>query len=142
MIVLDTNVVSEPLRPTPEHSVIDWLDNQDPDTLFLTTINVAELFAGLEILPKGRRRSSLDRALREQILSLFEGRILPFDNHAAEIFGHLHARTQAAGHTMSFADGAIAAIAATHGFTIATRNTRDFRETGVRVLNPWSTTGL
>lgn len=137
MIIVDTNVVSEPLKPEPSHVVLDWLDQQSPETLFLTTVCLAELLAGVEALPAGRRRTKLHRALTDQMLPLFEGRILAFDKKAAEVFGRVCVDAQVAGNPISFADAAIAAIATAHGFMLATRNERDFRGTGVVLINPW-----
>lgn len=138
MIVLDTNVVSEPLKPAPAQSVLDWLDRQAPETLYLTAVSLAELLAGIELLPQGRRRVELERAFTRQILPLFEGRILSFDAKAAEAFGMVRAGAQAVGNTIGFADGSIAAIAAAQGFALATRNVRDFRGSGVELINPWN----
>ena len=137
MIILDTNVVSEPLKPSPEPAVLDWLDRQAPETLYLTTVNLAELLAGIEALPQGRRRTKLHQALTAHMMPLFKGRILPFDEKAAEAFALINAGAKAAGNSMSFADGAIAAIASAHGFLLATRNVRDFKGAGVEVINPW-----
>jgi predicted nucleic acid-binding protein len=137
MIILDTNVVSEPLRPAPDPAVLAWLDRQQPATLYLTAVNVAELLAGVEALPVGKRRATLEAAIGGQVLSLFDGRILPFDLLAARAFARLNAAAQAAGQTIGFADCAIAAIAAAHGFAVATRNVRDFSATGVELINPW-----
>ena len=137
MIIVDTNVVSEPLKPAPSRVVLDWLDQQSPDTLFLTTACLAELLAGVEALPAGRRRTKLHRALTDQMLPLFEGRILAFDKKAAEVFGRVSVDAQVAGNPISFADAAIAAIATAHGFMLATRNERDFKGTGVALINPW-----
>ena len=137
MIILDTNVVFEPLKPLPEPAVLDWLDRQSPQTLYLTTVNLAELLAGIEVLPQGRRRAELQHALTTQVIPLFEGRILSFDEKAAEAFARIHASAQALGNPISFADGAIAAIASAQGFILATRNVRDFRSTGVELINPW-----
>ena len=138
MIILDTNVVSEPLKPSPEPAVLDWLDHQAPETLYLTTVNLAELLAGIEALPQGRRRTELHHALTAQMMPLFEGRILVFDKKAAEAFVRINASAQAVGNPISFADGAIAAIASAQGFLLATRNVRDFKGTGVELLNPWA----
>lgn len=138
MIILDTKLVSEPLNPSPEPAVLAWLDRQAPETLYLTTINLAELLAGIEALPQGRRRTELYRALTTQIMPLFKGRILAFDEKAAEAFALINAGAKAAGNPISFADGAIAAIASAHGFLLATRNVRDFRGIGVEVINPWA----
>ena len=137
MIILDTNVVSEPLKPLPEPAVLDWLDRQAPQTLYLTTVNLAELLAGIEALPQGRRRTELQHALTTQVMPLFEERILSFDKKAAEAFARINAGAQALGNPISFADGAIAAIASAQGFILATRNLRDFRGTGVELINPW-----
>ena len=137
MIILDTNVVSEPLKPAPSQAVLDWLDRQVPETLYLTAVSLAELLAGIEALPQGRRRLKLEQAVTRQILPLFEGRILPFDAKAAEAFGKVRAGAQAVGNTIGFADGAIAAIAAAKGFVLATRNVRGFRGGGVDLINPW-----
>ena len=137
MIIVDTNVVSEPLKPAPNQAVLDWLDQQLPETLFLTTVCLAELLAGIEALPAGRRRTKLHRALTDQMLPLFEGRILAFDKRAAEAFGRINAGAQTAGNPISFADAAIAAIVIAHGFMLATRNERDFKGTGITLINPW-----
>lgn len=138
MIILDTNVVSEPLKLMPEPAVLQWLDRQAPETLYLTTISFSELLAGIEIMPAGRRRSKLHAAIVEQMLPLFGGRILTFDLAACEFFARVNARAHAAGNPISFADGAIASIASAHGFMLATRNERDFKGTGVKLINPWT----
>ncbi len=137
MIILDTNVVSEPLKPQPDEKVLEWLDAQDPESLFLTTITLAELLAGIETMPTGRRKTELGQSLLGRILPLFEGRILPFDSKSAQSFARINADAQSAGNPISFADGAIAAIAAANGFQVATRNTKDFKGTGIEILNPW-----
>lgn len=137
MIVLDTNVVSEPLKQAPNPAVVDWLNAQAPETLYLTTVNLAELLAGIELLPAGKRKTALKKALDTQILPLFEGRILTFDVKAATTFAQINAKAQAAGSTLGFADGAIAAMALANGFAVATRNVGDFANTGVKIINPW-----
>jgi predicted nucleic acid-binding protein len=138
MIILDTNVVSEPLKPLPKPNVLDWLNAQNPETLYLTTVTIAELLAGVEVMPAGRRRKKLDQALNAQMMPLFEGRILSFDQQAAQVFAQINASAQAAGNPISFADCAIAAIASARGFMLATRNVRDFKGTNIEILNPWS----
>ena len=137
MIILDTNVVSEPLKPEPSTVVLEWLDAQEPGTLYLTAINLAELLAGIEAMPTGRRRTKLKGALVDRMMPLFEGRILPFDEKAAQAFARVSVSAQTAGNRISFADGAIAAIAAANGFMLATRNIRDFGATGVATIDPW-----
>ncbi len=141
MIILDTSVVCEPLKLAPDPAVLDWLDRQAPATLYLTTVNLAELLAGIEALPSGRRRSDLQTAFTTQMLPLFEGRILSFDQPAAQSFARVIAAAQAAGSPIGFADGAIAAIAAARGFMLATRNVRDFRGAGIGLINPWDGAG-
>jgi len=138
VIILDTNVVSEPLRPAPDAAVLAWLDAQASATLCLTSITLAELLAGVAALPAGRRRNRLALALSDQVLPLFEGRMLAFDAPAAHAFARVHAAAMAAGNPISFADAAIAAIAAAHGFSLATRNVRDFKGTGLEVIDPWA----
>jgi toxin FitB len=137
MIVLDTNVVSEPLKPKPDAAVLNWLDAQDPQTLYITTINMAELLAGIELMPAGRKRTALKSALDNQIMPLFNGRVLQFDASAAVVFAHINAKVQLRGAAISFADCAIAAIAQANNFAVATRNLRDFKSTGVSLFNPW-----
>jgi predicted nucleic acid-binding protein len=137
MIVLDTNVMSEPLRARPDSAVLDWLDKAQPEALYSTAVNVAEIFSGLALMPAGRRRTKLKQVLVEQVMPLFAGRILSFDESAAQAFARVVADARAVGNTMSFADAAIAAIASVHGFVLATRNVRDFNGTKIEVLNPW-----
>lgn len=137
MIVLDTNVVSEPLKPKPDAAVLHWLDAQDPQTLYITTINYAELLAGIALMPPGRKRTALKSAFDSQIMPLFDGRILQFDAKAAAVFAQINAKVQSQGAAISFADCAIAAIAQVNNFSVATRNLRDFKTTGVALLNPW-----
>ena len=137
MIVLDTNVVSEPLKLAPNPAVLDWLNAQEPQTLFLTAVNLAELLAGVEALPAGRRRDALALALSTQVFALFGGRILPFDAKAAQAFATTNASAQAQGNTIGFADCAIAAITRANGFALATRNLRDFKGAGVSLIDPW-----
>lgn len=137
MIVLDTNVVSEPLRAAPNPTVVAWLDAQVAEHLFLPAICLAELLAGVEALPAGRRRRVLEAAVSQQLVELFGGRILSFDAEAAMSFARVHAAASKAGNPIGFADCAIAAIARSKGFVLATRNARDFSGTGVRIVDPW-----
>ncbi len=138
MIILDTNVVSEPLKPAPNPAVLQWLDKHGPATLFLTTISQAELLAGVLALPAGKRRTELQRVLNNELTSLFANRILPFDERAAKAYALVVSSAVAAGNSIHFADAAIAAIAIAHDFILATRNSRDYKGTPVRLLNPWS----
>lgn len=138
MIILDTNVVSEPLKSCSDPKVINWLDLQALETLFLTATSLSELLIGVEQLPDGRRKSALYADLVRLIDELFGPRILPFNREAAIIFASLQGRARRAGHTVSVADGQIAAIAESHGFIVATRDTAPFLRMGTRVIDPWT----
>ena len=137
MIVLDTNVISEPMKSSGNLAVQTWLDRQVAETLYLTATSLSELLAGIEILPDGKRQEGLDAALSELVVMLFGSRILPFDQQAAMAYAPLVRRARAAGRLISVADGQIAAIAAVHGFIVATRDTAPFVAVGVPVINPW-----
>jgi toxin FitB len=137
MILLDTNVVSEPLRTAGDPKVLAWLDEQILETLYLSTISLAELRFGIAVLPEGRRKEALQGSLEQRILPLFAGRILLFDGPASQSYASLRARARAVGQAIAPADGYIAAIAATHGFAVATRDTAPFVAAGLAVFNPW-----
>jgi predicted nucleic acid-binding protein len=137
MILLDTNVVSEPLRHAPEVRVIEWIDAQPLETLFLSAITVAELRAGVALLPVGKRRAGLQENLEKRVLPLFGGRVLPFDLACTHAYAELTAKARAAGLAVTAADSYIAAIAAANGFAIATRDTSPFEAAGAAVINPW-----
>lgn len=137
MILLDTNVVSEPLRSAPEAKVVDWIDAQVLETLYLSTITVAELRAGAALLPSGKRRTRLQESLERRVLPLFNGRVLPFDLACTQAYAMLMAKARKARLAISAADGYIAAIAAAHGISVATRDTGPFEAAGVNVINPW-----
>lgn len=138
MIILDTNVLSEILRPAPEPRVVDWLAAQDGATVCLTAITEAELRHGVAILPEGKRRNDLAEMIDQIIREDFAGRILPFDSPAAEAFATIAAARGAMGRPIAHADCQIAAIARAVGGAVATRNTPDFAECGVRLINPWT----
>ena len=135
MIVLDTNVVSELLRPTPNALVLQWADVQPPDTLWLCSVVTAELLYRMARLPDGRRKQQLAQALQALIQQDFALRVLPFDLEASMIYADLLARRESQGRPMSKSDGQIAATCLRHEATLATRNVRDFE--GVGVVNPW-----
>jgi toxin FitB len=137
MIVLDTNVVSEPMRPEADPAVTSWLDQQVAETLYLTATSLSELLVGIELLPKGRRKEGLDAALAGLVERLFASRILPFNQQAAIEYARLVGRARVAGRTISVADGQIAAIASLRGFAVATRDSEPFLAVGVPVINPW-----
>lgn len=137
MIVLDTNVISEPLRQAPEYRVIEWIDAQPVETLYLSAITVAELRFGVASLPVGKRRDRLQESLEKRALPLFAGRVLPFDMSASQSYGELMAKARTAGLAIGTADGYIAATAAANGMMVATRDVSPFEVAGVDVINPW-----
>ena len=137
MILLDTNVISEPLRREPEPGVIEWIDAQALETLYLSAITVAELRAGIALLPVGKRRTGLLENLERRVLPLFAGRVLPFDLPCTQTYAELIAKAQKAGLAIAAADGFIAATAAANGLAVATRDTSPFEAAGVTVINPW-----
>ena len=137
MILLNTSVVSEPLRLSPDDRVVAWMDAQPVETLFLCAITVAELRAGVAQLPAGKRRAGLHSSLETRVLRLFTGRVLSFDWECTQAYAELMARARAAGLAVSSADGYIAAIAAANGFAVATRDVGPFAAAGVKVINPW-----
>ena len=139
MILLDTNVISEPMRREPEARVLAWLDRQPSETLFLSAITVAEIRKGIALLPAGKRQTLLAERLDKLLLPMFHGRILPFDIHTTPAYASVIARAAAAGCTIAAADGFIAAIALQHHFSVATRDTRPFQAAELDVINPWTT---
>lgn len=140
MILLDTNVVSEAMKPEPHRGVRDWLDAQAAETLFLCSVTVAELSFGIGALPRGKRRDNLSATL-DGVLELFAARILAFDTDAARRYGDLAVRARTAGRGFPTPDGYIAAIAAAHGFVVASRDRSAFTSAGLTVIDPWSGTG-
>jgi predicted nucleic acid-binding protein len=138
MIILDTNVLSEPMRADGDAAVAAWLDRQMVETLYLTTVNLAELLLGVELLPLGVRRSRLEARIGAVINGFGETRMLAFDARAARLFAVLVGRARGTGHAIGVADGQIAAIAAVHGFSVATRDTAPFVAAGVPVIDPWN----
>lgn len=135
MIALDTNVVSELMRATPDDRVMRWLDAQAPDTLVITSVTVAELLYGIARLPAGRRRTQLEAAFAETLEEEFT--ILPFDEAAAVDYATIVASQEMRGRKVSMADAMIAATCMTAGATLATRNTKDFDPLGVELVDPW-----
>ena len=138
MIILDTNVISEPFKSRPDAAVLRWLDRQSPATLYVTTISQAELLAGVTALPAGKRRTELRTVVDTELVALFADRILPFGERSAEAYAQVVTTANRAGNPIDFADAAIGAIAVEHGFILATRNVGDFKGTPVKLLNPWS----
>jgi predicted nucleic acid-binding protein len=136
MIVLDTNVVSETQKPRPNPRVLAWLDDQVAETLYITAISYSEILVGIEMLPDGKRKQGLGAAMAQVLEHLFASRVLAFDQQAAVEYARIYSRTKKTA-TLSMADAQIAAIAAAHGFAIATREVDPFRAAGLKVMNPW-----
>jgi len=136
MIVLDTNVLSEAMKTVPDTAVRNWMNRQGIATLYITSITLAESLFGVATLPAGKRRDALSEALGD-ILKLFAGRILSFDETAARCYAEQAAQAQSSGKTLPLPDGYIAAIAAAHRFVVASRDTAPFHAAGVGVINPW-----
>jgi predicted nucleic acid-binding protein len=137
MIVLDTNVLSEPLRPTPSRRVLDWIRSQPISALFTTTITEAELLYGIALLPQGKRRDLLESIVGRIFAVHLAGRILPFDSAAARDYADIAAVRRRSGRSMSEPDARIAAIARSRGAELATRNVADFAGCELEVINPW-----
>jgi len=137
MILLDTHIVSEPLRPLPEQRFIEWFDAQALETLYLSAFTLAELRSGVALMPVGKKRTALHERLEKQILPLFAQRIVPFDASCTPVYAALIAKTRAAGFSISTADACIAATAAANGFMVASRDVSPFQAAGLTVINPW-----
>jgi len=137
MILLDTNVISEPQRREPNARVLEWLDAQALETLYLSAITVAELRAGIALMPAGKRQDSLHENLEKRLLPMFANRVLSFDMACTKAYAELLAKSRAAGLTVETADAFIAAVALANGFAVATRDTIPFEAAGVSVINPW-----
>jgi hypothetical protein len=135
--LLDTNVISEWVRPQPDRNVIAWTAGLDEDRVFISVISFAEIRRGVEILPNGRRRERLAAWLAEDLPARFEQRILDTDLRVAETWGMLMARGPKIGLTLGSMDAFIAATARAHGLTLATRNIKDFQRLGLSLLDPW-----
>jgi predicted nucleic acid-binding protein len=136
MIVLDTNVLSEPFRSKPSTKVLEWLDSQVAETLYLTTVTRAELRFGVLRLPDGKRKNDLAAKI-EEVLGLFKERTLSFDVESAEQLAQILARTEKIGQKPPVPDAYIAAIAAANRFAVATQNVVHFQSTDVPLINPW-----
>ena len=138
MIVLDTNVVSELMRSNPSSRVIAWVAKQPAAELFITSITEAEIFYGIELLTRGRRREGLLAAAEAMFAEDFAERVLVFDSDTARAFSRIAAHRRTLGRPISHADAQIASIAYLQGAKLATRNVVDFRDCGVEVIDPWS----
>lgn len=137
MILLDTNVVSEVMRPAPRREVVEWLDSRNAANLFLSTITIAEIRFGLCALPEGRRRRALEEKFELFLARAFSDRIVPFDVVSAHLYGELMGHRKRIGRPMSIPDGQIAAIARANRFSVATGNVSDFDHCSLDVVNPF-----
>jgi predicted nucleic acid-binding protein len=138
VIVLDTNVLSEIIRPRPTATVVEWMTAQATADLYTTSVTEAEILYGILLLPAGRRRSALESAATSMFEDDFQGRVLGFGSETAPIYARIASDRRRAGRPISHFDAQIAAIARSMGATIATRNTADFDGCGVTVLDPWT----
>ena len=137
MIILDTNVVSELMRPAPWPAIATKLSKYSADELYSSSITLAEILSGIELLPAGKRKGELLAGAERLFRSVLGGRILAFDDLAAHAFSQIAAERRMRGRPMAEFDAQIAAIAHVHGATLATRNTGDFEGCGIRLVNPW-----
>jgi predicted nucleic acid-binding protein len=137
MIVLDTNVISEAMKPEPHPAVRTWLNAQATETLYLSSVTVAELLFGIGSIPVGKRKDMLAQTL-EGLMRLFRDRVLPFDIEAARCYAELAVTAKTAGRGFPTPDGYIAAIATSRGFIVASRDTAPFEAACVSVINPWA----
>ena len=142
MILLDTNILSELMRPAPEKGVEQWLTDQPDASVFISAITEAELRYGVALLPTGKRRSTLAAVIEDMLGEDFTGRILPFDSAAAVAFAEIAANRRQAGRPIAQADAQIAAIARSRGAALATRNVPDFEGCGIELVNPWTEAGF
>lgn len=136
MIILDTNVVSEMMRPIPQPVVLNWFAAQSAEDVNVTAVTMAEILFGIELLPAGKRRDAL-RAGADRTFGVFAGHVLPFDDRAAHAFSLISSSRRTQGRPMSEFDAQIAAIARANSAILATRNIGDFEGCGVRLVNPW-----
>lgn len=137
MILLDTNVVSEPLRPAPDPAVVRWLDAQAPETLYLSAITLAEVRFGIARLPKGKRKKVLSERFEDEFVAVFAGRILEFGEKESSRYAELRTRAEVSGVAISPFDALIAATARSHGLAVATRDVGPFERLGLPVINPF-----
>lgn len=137
MILLDTNVLSELIKPHPSNRVVSWISNQPATSLFISTITQAEILYGIAILAEGKRKQILQETAMDMFSEDFSGRILPFDVNAGIAYAEIALSRHLTGRPISQFDAQIAAIARSRGGDIATRNIKDFQECGIKLINPW-----
>ena len=137
--LLDTNVVSETIKPKPQKTVLDWLEAQTPTDLFLAAQTMGELVRGARKVKEKARRERFERWIEQDLAQQFDGRVLPFDGAAAALWGRLMGDGERVGRTPTAADAQIAAVAIQHELILVTRNERDFRYFDIQLVNPWRT---
>jgi len=137
MILIDTNIVSEVMRPSPASTVVNWLNNQDSQRLYLSVISITEIGYGLRLLPNGSRRHQLSERFDHFVEAAFGQRVLNFDQKAAHAYADIMGHRKEIGRPMSVPDGQIAAVARAHGFAVATRNAKDFEMCDLQIINPF-----
>ncbi len=137
MIIFDTNVISESLRPLPDPAVLVWLRSISRHEIWTCTIVLAELFSGVDLMPTGKRQELLREKMEQMVPALFMNQVLDFDLSAARAYGPILAARKAIGRPIYQFDAQIAAIAKVHDATLATRNTPDFEDCGIQLVNPW-----
>ena len=137
--LLDTNVVSETIKPKPQKTVLDWLEAQTPTDLFLAAQTMGELVRGARKVKEKARRERFERWIEQDLAQQFDGRVLPFDGAAAALWGRLMGDGERMGRTPTAADAQIAAVAIQHELILVTRNEKDFRYFDIQLVNPWPT---
>jgi predicted nucleic acid-binding protein len=140
VIVLDSNVVSELVRPSPNRSVVEWVDEHDSSELVLTALTAAELRAGVALLPEGRRRDELGMRIESLLVETFAGYVLAFDVGSSAYYAEVLAVRTRGGRPITTIDAQIAAVCRQYDSVLATRNTTDFTDTGIQLVNPWDPT--
>lgn len=135
--LLDTNIVSEWIKPQPHSGVINWLSSVDEDRVHLSVVTLAELRHGIERMPDGKRRERLEQWVQDELTQRFDGRVVEINARTADIWGRIVAKCQSIGKPMGTMDAFIAATAMVHQFTLVTRNVTDFLATDVQLINPW-----
>lgn len=137
-LLLDTNVLSEVTKPSPDEGVLRWIHGLDEDRTFISIVSIAEIRRGVALMDSGRTRDALDEWLKHDLPQRFENRIIPVEGSVALAWGDLMALAKRSGRGLASMDGLIAATAVAHQLTLATRNTKDFEGFGVDIINPWA----
>ena len=138
MVILDTNVISELIRPRPHPAVVEWIDQQNAFEVWITAVTAAELRTGVALLPESKRKSDLHLHIERLLDETFAGFVLPFDDKSTIPYADIVSSRRNRGRPIAFQDAQIGAICLQQGMTLATRNTRDFEDTGIDLIDPWS----